>query len=178
MAQGDNARIAPVQPDADARLDRYRDPDGSPIALFGIHAHSAPALQHLIRSTTMSLRDVSIPVRNRELLVLRIQARRGAIAEWHTHVAMFAESAGLDEAELRRLRDDGVRGWEPEDAALLRLADALVDGTGIDDESWGVLRTQHDDRALVELCVVAAQYLAVASLHAVFAIDGAPRVVA
>lgn len=174
MAAGDAAaerRIpAPAAPDPAiaASLAGYALPDGRPLELFAVLAHSPAAFDDLRRATAACLRGTVLTVREREVIVLRTVARAGAEAEWAVHVALFGAAAGLDASELALLAGrDGSRapGALPgRERLLVRLADALHDTMTVDDGLWAELAEVWEPRALVELLMVAAQYGKVAAM--------------
>jgi alkylhydroperoxidase family enzyme len=103
-----------------------------------------------------------LPVRDRELLILRTAWLCEAEYEWGQH-APIGRAAGLAEADLERVvegPDDP--GWAPEDAVLVRAADELHDDSCIGDETWRALAARYDERQLVEVPMVVGHYHMVA----------------
>lgn len=75
-----------------------------------------------------------MPVRDREILILRVLALAGAETEWAVHVELFAHEAGLTSAELAALAT-GEDLLPPRERRLTALAEALHHGGQIDDGS-------------------------------------------
>ncbi|MEV5842351.1 hypothetical protein AB0M32_10315 [Streptomyces sp. NPDC051985] len=171
----------PVPADEETRklLDPYRLPDGRPLALFQVLAHSRAALDDLRRATSACLKGIALDARTREIAVLRICARAAAEAEWAVHVEMFAAEAGLGEDEVRATAAPGVwRGWSARDALLVRLADEIHDGCTVSDGLWAELADEYTPREIVELLLVVTQYLKVACLTNALGLrapEGLPR---
>jgi alkylhydroperoxidase family enzyme len=126
--------LAPVSPPTPR-------PEGTPKGLnvLGMFAHHPPLCRafhvlmgHVLYATTLSARQ-------REILIVRIGAIRGAYYEWAQHVVLGGE-AGLTRAEIAALSGDADSvGWSPVDAALIRAVDDLIADARIGDDAWAVL---------------------------------------
>jgi 4-carboxymuconolactone decarboxylase len=170
---------ARLQAPADSRgdLDAYRLPDGRPLALFQLLAHCPPALADLRGATARALEATTMPLRPREILILRILVLQDAEAEVQSHVALFADRAGIADAELEELSEPVPRGFGPEDQLMIEIADAINAGGAIVDELWSRLVERFETAGAVEAVFIAAQYLKVAVLNnALRVIPPFPRV--
>jgi 4-carboxymuconolactone decarboxylase len=161
------SRIQPPDLDDDlqAELAPYRLPDGRAMELFALLAHAPAALRDLRRATTTVLRDLDLPIRARELVVLRTLARAGAGAEWALHVHLFGDAAQLAGLEPTAIATD-PKSLPAPDQRLLQLADACHDHAGVlPDGLWEELTLDGwSTGQLVGLLVVAGQYRKVAVL--------------
>lgn len=112
---------------------------------------------HLLFGTTLDLRT-------RELLVLRVAARRRADYEWAQHVVL-AGDVGISDDEVLRVADgpDAV-GWSEHDAAVLRAVDELLDDARIADATWATLAEALDTQQLLDLIFTVGAYDALAML--------------
>jgi len=100
----------------------------------------------------------SLTVRQRELLVLRVAARRDAEYEWRQHVVL-AGDAGIDAADVARIgAGPDAPGWSPLEAALVRAADELVADAMIGDATWAVLAAELDEHQLMDLVFTVGAY--------------------
>ncbi len=108
------------------------------------------------------LNTPTLAPRMRELMVLRVAWRTRARYEWAQHVRLAAR-LGITPDEIDAVRAD-VRAaqWAPLEADLLAAADQLIDGYHIDDETWGRLAQQLDQRQLIELVFVVGTYTCLA----------------
>ncbi len=103
-----------------------------------------------------------LPVRDRELLILRTGHRCDAHYEWAQH-EVLGRQAGLTDDEIDRIRsgpDDPA--WDPFDATLLRAADELHDASRIGDATWAALAERYDTEQLIEVPMLVGQYHLVA----------------
>src|SRR5690349_12655719 len=140
-------RIAPLeppyQPDVAAQLERMMPPGAPPIGLFRTFVRNLPMAQAMSGWGTYELsRELSLSLRDREILIDRTCARCGCEYELGVHVAFFAEKAGFSEAQI----DSLARGtasddcWTDErDRLLVELADELHETSTASDGLWSRL---------------------------------------
>jgi alkylhydroperoxidase family enzyme len=96
--------------------------------------------------------------RQRELLVLRVAARRGAEYEWRQHV-VIARDLGFTDADIERIAEGPhADGWSAIDAAMLRAVDELVADAQITDDTWAVLAAELDRHQLMDLVFTVGAY--------------------
>ena len=102
------ARIAALEPPyADEVADQLTSmmPAGvPPIGLFRTFVKNLPMTRAMQPWGSYELgRDLSLSLRDREIVIDRTCARCGCEYEWGVHVAFFAERAGLDGAQVTSL---------------------------------------------------------------------------
>jgi 4-carboxymuconolactone decarboxylase len=174
----------PVNPpvldeETERRLRPYRLPDGRPMELFLAAAHHPAVLDDLRRATTACLRDLALPVRERELVILRTVARAGAEAEWSLHVHLFAAEAGLSETQVAATRAADWAGWSPSDREVIEFADLCYEADGrVTPQVWRGWQARWPVPVLLGLLTVAGQYRKVALLTNALGLaapDGLPR---
>lgn len=145
-------------------------PDTKPLALFRTLArHEALAEAFFgFGRFFISLRADSgsvLDLRSRELVILRITARSGCAYEWGVHARLFAEAADLDGASLDRLAGRlDPSDWNPRDHALLSAVDELDRGARLSDAAWRALSRHYDEKAVLEILLLAGWYRAIAYL--------------
>lgn len=106
---------------------------------------------HVQFATTLSTRQ-------RELLVLRVAAVRGAEYEWRQHVVL-AGDAGLDRDEITRVADSpGARDWSPLERAMLAAVDELLRDATITDGTWETLAGELDEQQIMDLVFTVGAY--------------------
>lgn len=163
-------RIAPLtepyEPDARQVLAKMMPPGVAPIALFRTFANNLAMSQAMSTWGRYELgRELSLSLRQREIVIDRVCARLGCEYEWGVHVAYFTDKAGFTEAQVRSLThgnaDDSC--WdEPGERALIAAVDQLCAQATIADELWGQLAGHLDDAQLLDLTMLAGWYHAIA----------------
>ena len=152
-------RIAPLAPpyppEVDGLLDSLRFGRPEPIALFRTLAH-APRVLARIQAGGLLDRG-PVPLRLRELAILRTTARCGASYEWGVHVATFAAKAGFTVAEIAATAG-GMHYWPEAEALVVALADALHDRSTIDDALFARLSKSFSTDVLLELVSLVGFY--------------------
>lgn len=179
-------RIAPLtepfEPEAEPLL-RSMMPEGvPPIGLFRTFARNLPMTAAMRGWGSYELgRDLSLTMRDREILIDRTCARCGCEYEWGVHIAFFAERVGLDAAQVRSLTHgsaaDGCWGSE-RDRLLIELADALHDRATLEDDLWHRLRAEFSEQELLDALLLCGWYHAISYAANGAAVDlepGAPR---
>ena len=105
------------------------------------------------------LNNPTIPVRHRELLVLRTSYLSRVEFEWGSHVRIAQEAGGITEQEISRVtQGPDAPGWSEFDAALLRAADELHSNRFITDATWQTLAGRYTDQQLVEVVLTVGNY--------------------
>ena len=170
-------RIAPLEPpyepEVAEQLARWMpggwDPGSEiePLALFrtlNVHAELAARMRPLGAGILGS--RATVPLALRELMIDRTCALAGAEYEWGVHASAFGAQAGLDEERLRATAagGSGESCWDPEQAAVLRLAEELHETSTISDQLWAVLGARFSEQQIIELLVTAGWYHAIAYL--------------
>jgi 4-carboxymuconolactone decarboxylase len=102
------------------------------------------------------LTEGRLPVRDRELVILRVALHTECAYEWGNHVP-GALAGGATTEEIRALTDESA-SWATGDEALLRAADELCTADCVSDETWASLREALDDGQLIELLFVVGYY--------------------
>lgn len=117
-----------------------------------------PLARHLIAHS-------ALPIRLRELAILRTACVVRSEFEWGNHV-LVARNAGLDDDEIAGVRDapQSAERWSDLERAVLKVPDELRDDGVIHDATWQTLAAHLTDEQLVELLILAAHYFGVAFL--------------
>jgi alkylhydroperoxidase family enzyme len=133
-----------------------------PLALFRtLQRH--PALAERMRPLgAFLLGKVALPLRDRELIILRTCARCGAEYEWGVHATAFGAAAGLDAAAIAATYAEapGALGTSlgATDQALLAIVDELHDTGTVSDASWRATEARFSDEQRLELLVLVGFY--------------------
>lgn len=157
----DRALLAGSFPTADRFLRDAGDelPLPNVLGLFAHHPQlTAP---FLALNATLSSATV-LPLRDRELLILRVSWRTQCAYEWGQH-ARLSRDAGLTDDER-----NGVAlaveayPWSARDRALITATDELLSAHVIADGTWAELTTYLDERQLLEVLFIVGTYLSLA----------------
>ena len=179
-------RIDPVRPPyspgvAD-RLEAMMAPGVPPILLFRTFVRNLPMTAAMSGWGSYELsKRLSLPLRDREIIIDRTCARCRCEYEWGVHVAFFAGRAGLSGEQVTSLTHGSACDpcWADErDRLLIQAADALHDCAGIGDSLWHRLARVFSDEQLLDLMMLAGWYHAIsftANGARVAPEDGAPR---
>ncbi len=104
----------------------------------------------------------TLPMRDRELAILRTGWLWQAPYEWGEHVAL-AKRIGISSEEIERVTEgSSAAGWSEHEAALLRAVEELHGDAMISDKSWDTLAKSYEDKQLYELTVLVGQFTLVA----------------
>jgi 4-carboxymuconolactone decarboxylase len=107
--------------------------------------------------------DGLLPLREREIVILRVGWRAGSEYEFGQHTSIGG-AAGLTDEEIARLVDAGSGEWSDDDRTLVAMVDELCDDNLVSTETWATLATRWNDAELLELLVVAGFYRLVAGM--------------
>jgi alkylhydroperoxidase family enzyme len=117
----------PIPPGAAEILKRYPQRGGYLLTLFRTFANSVRFLE---KGVPNLLDDKSpLSLRQREIVILRVTARRDCEYEWGVHVAAFARQAGFsaEQVEATCRLGPGAPCWAPEEGLLIQAVDDLCD---------------------------------------------------
>ncbi|MEE8129794.1 MAG: carboxymuconolactone decarboxylase family protein [Vicinamibacterales bacterium] len=155
-------RVEKPWTDAERELLAPRERNGQVIGVWSTCAKSPDLCRAWLGLTDYLLSDSTLPVRDRELLILRIAWLTHGAYEWAAHVGL-ARRVGLSEADVRRILDGpDVPGWTAWDRTLLRAVDELHADALVSDETWAQLAQRYDQRQLMEAIFTVGQYNLVA----------------
>lgn len=140
-------------------------PGVPPIGLFRTFARNLPMTRamHSWGSYELS-RDLSLSIRDREIVIDRTCARCGCEYEFGVHVAFFAERAELDLRQVASLAHGSAHDdcWtDLRDRLLILAVDALHDEADIADHLWDELAGVLSDTSLLDLLLLCGWYHAI-----------------
>ncbi|GGD99543.1 carboxymuconolactone decarboxylase [Polymorphobacter glacialis] len=102
----------------------------------------------------------SLSARDRELAILRVGWLCRATYEWHHHVAIARDHAGMSEADIELARVGPTDGGSADDV-LLRAVDELVGDHFVSAATWALLAERYQQVQLIDLVFVVGQYVMV-----------------
>ena len=108
----------------------------------------------------------ALPVRLRELAILRLAWLCGAPYEWCQHVGIAKRLGGVTDAEVERCSEGSTApGWDELDGAIVRAVEELHADAMISGDTWDLLARHLNDKQLIELPIMLGQYQGVAYLQ-------------
>jgi len=148
----------PYSDEAAAVLAHYPQHDGYLLQLFRVFANSL----RFLRKGTVNLldRDSPLPMRLRELVILRICALRDCEYEWGVHVAAFAAHVGLSPAQIAatRLGPADAGCWNADEQVLLHAVDQLCHSGHMAPDTLAAFRRHWNVEEQLEILALCGNY--------------------
>jgi alkylhydroperoxidase family enzyme len=161
----DSPRIERIQKPysaAEASILVPRTRNGNVLGVWSTCANSPALCNAWLEFTDYLLQESTLPIRDRELLILRIGYLNQGAYEWAAHRGL-ALSVGISEQELRAITIGSTDPrWSEWDASLLRAAEELHQNALVSDETWAELSTRYTKRQMMETVFTVGQYNMVA----------------
>jgi 4-carboxymuconolactone decarboxylase len=147
------------------RIDPLPADEGSrpPLNIFRTLARNEPLSKGFLELGGHLLGGGVLPVREREIVILRTGFRSGSEYEFGQHTRI-GRKGGLTDDEIGWLADSGMSQWSTDDAALVRLVDELCDDNIVSDGTWEALKARWTEAELLELLVLAGFYRLVSGM--------------
>ena len=150
-------RVAPHDRLAGPRIALPEDPgDASPLRQL------CPEITDTCRNywayTIHFVRNYAIPLRDKELLILRTAWLSRGDYIWGRH-NLIGQGAGLTEEQIGRITaGPDAAGWEDFERALLRAADELHTSRFISHPTWDKLAERYTEDQLREVVLIVGNY--------------------
>ncbi len=160
-------RLAPVTANDDPRLAEIfakglNGPSGEPLNIFGTLGHHPDLLKRWIVFAAHVLSKSTLPLRDRELLILRTGWNCRSRYEFSQH-AIIALSCDISPDEVSLTKGDLADGaWSDHDAWLLRAADELHSTSSLSDAVWGGLSATYSTAQMLDVIAAVGNYHLVA----------------
>jgi len=135
-----------------------RDDRPKGLNILGLLAHHPELTRAYHAFNGYVLFGTSLSIRQREILVLRVGARREAEYEWLQHKVIGLDNGMTAEEVDASLEGPDAPVWSPFEAALVRAVDELLDDARIGDETYAVLAEELDERQLMEVVFTVGAY--------------------
>lgn len=166
MSDSRNPRIRPVVDPTPELREIYKQvlstPTGDPLNVFATLAHNPRVLKRFSLFAGLFLAKNSIPVREREIVILRVAWNSRSVYEFGQHT-VIGRQCGLVDAEIADLaRKQPTLEWSSRDAALIAMSDELCSVNDIADATWAALQGDWTEGELVELFMLVGSYRALA----------------
>jgi alkylhydroperoxidase family enzyme len=149
---------------------------GRTLNIFRTLAHHPELMRRWLVFGNHVLGKSTLPVRERELAILRVGYLCKSEYEWGQHV-LIARRSGISEDEIARIAaGPNAPGWSEPDAALIRAADELHGDQMIGDATWATLAKHFERKQLMDLVFTIGQYHLVAMALNTFGVQRDPGV--
>jgi 4-carboxymuconolactone decarboxylase len=103
-----------------------------------------------------------LPVRERQLAIMRTVWLCGAPYQWGEHLAR-TKHAGFSDEEIEQIKDgSGAAGWNPLEKAIMAAVEDFHADWFVSDSTWSTLADHFDEQQLFELLVLIGQFASVA----------------
>ena len=117
------------------------------------------------------LLDSTLPVRPRELVVLRTSWHQKADYEWHYHVG-YALQISMTLEEIAAVKDGPDAGnWNEQDRAVLSAVDELLKQNSLSDATWAALGRHFDQHQVMDLVFTIGNYVMLSWTIAAFGVQ-------
>jgi len=172
---------APYEAEVAARLEQMMPAGVPPIALFRTFVHNMSMAEAMGGWGRYELsKQLSLSMRQREIVIDRVTARCACEYEWGVHLAFFADRVGLTPEQQRSITHGSAddQCWDAHEATLVRAVDELHDHADISDATFDALTAFLSDDQVLDLLMLAGWYHAIsfaANAARVPLEDGAPR---
>lgn len=103
-------------------------------------------------------RESTLPLREREILILRIGWLCQSEYEFGHHTRIGRLTGLTDEEILRITKGPKAPGWDTFDAALIQAADELHADSFITDATWNTLAQRYNQQQLMDVVATVGQY--------------------
>ncbi|MBL7496520.1 carboxymuconolactone decarboxylase family protein [Frankia sp. CNm7] len=167
------AALVPPEP-------RYPMPNAEwqprPLGMLGTFAHHPRLARAFFTFNGQVLLATTLTPRQREILILRVAARRACAYLWAEH-AHLAEEAGIAAEEVAGIASGPAESlFNQLDAALLSAVDEIVTDGLLTDGTWAVLAAEFDTQQMLDVIFTVGAYEAVSAMLRSFEIepDGSP----
>lgn len=113
----------------------------------------------------------SLPLREKEIMILRIGWLCQSEYEWAQHT-VIGKRAGLTDEEIQRIiQGPDAEGWNSFESMLVRAVDELYTDTFIRDDTWNALSEHYDRHQMMDLVFTVGQYNLVSMMLNTFGIQ-------
>lgn len=162
-------RIEPLGPpyeiETEQQLHSLMPPGVPPLLLFRTFAKNTAMTAALRAWGGYELSDeLSLTVRDREIVIDRVCVRCRCEYEWGVHIAFFADKAGLSPAQVASLTHGAATDdcWsDTRDQLLIEAVDTMHTDSTIDDELYARLAPVFTEAELLDLFMLAGWYHAI-----------------
>ena len=130
--------------------------DGVPLNVFATLAHHPRLLKRMNVFGGLFLAHSTLPVREREIVILRAAWRAGSEYEFGQHTLLGGQT-GLTEPEIKALAG-GEGRWAASDQLLIEVTDEIHIQARLEVPTWDKLVTRYGAATAIEVIFLAGFY--------------------
>lgn len=120
--------------------------------------HHPPLAEHFLRFNRYLLMDSSLPVRLRQIAIMRVTWLRGARYVWSSHLRTSLRN-GLSGEEFEPVKiGSGSDYWTEEERAVLQATEQLTASGTLDDSHWAALSQFLDQQQIMDFLFTVGTY--------------------
>lgn len=148
----------PFSPEIETALSVYPRQNGYLLSLFRTFANSLRFLERCVPN--LLDKDSPLPLRIREIVILRITANNNCEYEWGVHVTVFGKAAQLTEAQIAAtcLMEIDANLWTNDEASLLDAIDQLCANGNMDDVALKTFQQDWSREQQLEILALSGTY--------------------
>ncbi len=148
----------PYPPEVAEILKRYPQRDGYVLTLFRVFANSIRFLKKGV--VNLLDRESPLPMRLREIVILRVTANYNCEYEWGVHVAAFGAHVKLTDEQIKatRLSDHSAPCWSGEESLLIQVVDELCKAGCVGDDIYPSLQRTWTVEQQLEIMALCGNY--------------------
>lgn len=129
-----------------------------PFGMLGTVAHHPGLFDCFLALSTQLGANTLVSAREREILALRTAWRAASVYEWAHHFD-YGLDAGLDEAEMNRLLQEGISNeWSERERLLISTVDQMLANNSLPSQTVASLMAQYAPAEVVEILFIINQY--------------------
>jgi alkylhydroperoxidase family enzyme len=142
------------------------------LATFALHPRLTKPFLHFNRHL---LAESSVPVRLRQIAILRTAWKRACRYMWSSHLRLSLQLGLTPEDFEAAQAGPGSPHWAPFEATVVRAVDQLCDGSDLDDATWQALSAELDHQQILDLLFTVGAYAALAMVFNATRVDREPE---
>ena len=148
----------PFSPEVAEILKSYPQRDGYILKLFRVFANSVRFLKKGV--VNLLDKDSPLPMRIREIVILRVCANNDCEYEWGVHVTAFSEHVELTEEQIKatRLGDHTSACWLEEESLLIQVVDELCTTGRIQNDAFARVQRTWTLEQQLEILALCGNY--------------------
>jgi 4-carboxymuconolactone decarboxylase len=132
--------------------------DGEPLNIFKTMVNHSELMKRWMVFANHILGKSTLPVRERELIILRIGYLCRSGYEWGQHV-LIARRAKISDDEIRAIKvGPDAKTWSEQDRLLMKATDELHADAHVSDATWKGLSKHFNTQQLMDIVFTVGQY--------------------